>query len=453
MAGFHNDTMNALNVNFGTVPLSAPEITQAGQLLIGTGSAVKPMIAPAFLTAGAGIAIVNGPGAAITITNTAAGAALNFPVDAFTAPGTNPVVPTGGGAVTVHGTAIAASGFPVRSDSVAANAIQIEVQRSTASGASLAANAGLCSFDNTEFTVDANGFVQLAGGGLAIDSIGVQAFTAPGTNPVVPNGAGLLTINGAAVANVGIPIQSDSIAANTLQIEVQRATSSAGTDATHQGLSSFNSAQFTVDANGWVSEINGLPATKFTVDAFTGPGTNPVVPTAAGVVSVFGASVTAGTNPVRTDSLAANSYRIEVQTSQAIAGTDATKIGLAAFNSAQFTVDANGFVSALTGTAPWLDSAGGALANHTGYFATAAAVYTLPAGAVNGDEVDIVDFIGGGVVLTAQGGDKIRIGNVDSSVNGTATSTQLGDSGRFVFRAVGQVWVSVGGVEGGWILA
>lgn len=103
-------------------------------------------------------------------------------------------------------------------------------------------------------------------------------------------------------------------------------------------------------------------------------------------------------------------------------------------------------------TPTWVDSAGGGLSNHTGYFATAAAVYTLPAGVANGDIVEIADFVGGGVVLTAQNGDKIRLSNTDSNVNGTATSTQIGDSMRLVYRLVGKVWVNIPSASGMWIL-
>lgn len=73
-------------------------------------------------------------------------------------------------------------------------------------------------------------------------------------------------------------------------------------------------------------------------------GTSPVVPV-AGAITFNGAVVAAGTNPVRTDGTGVGTMALEVQTTQAIASTDATKIGLAAFNSADFTVDSNGFVS------------------------------------------------------------------------------------------------------------
>lgn len=100
-------------------------------------------------------------------------------------------------------------------------------------------------------------------------------------------------------------------------------------------------------------------------------GTSPIVPN-SGVITINGAVVASGTHPVRTDGTGPNTLALEVQTSQALIGTDATKIGLSNFNSAQFTVDANGFVSSLGAmtdyhTARYIVSAGGATdgANYT----------------------------------------------------------------------------------------
>lgn len=181
---------------------------------------------------------------------------------------------------------------------------------------------------------------------MAIDSIAVQATTAPGVNPVVPDAAGLITVNGAAVTNHSVVLETRSRAANAYNLEVQYATTSAATDATKSGVAHFDSAAFTVDANGFVTLLGGTEAIdSIGVDATSGGGTNPVLPTAAGLVTVNGARVAAGTNPIRSVSTAANVYQIQVQTSQAIAATDATKVGLANFDSAKFTVDANGFVS------------------------------------------------------------------------------------------------------------
>ena len=86
------------------------------------------------------------------------------------------------------------------------------------------------------------------------------------------------------------------------------------------------------------------------VDAFTAPGTNPVTPTGGGLITVTGGQVAAGTttNVIRTDSLAANTFTIEVQRSQAAASSTIGDNGVSHFNSANFTVDANGFVSTTT---------------------------------------------------------------------------------------------------------
>lgn len=71
-----------------------------------------------------------------------------------------------------------------------------------------------------------------------------------------------------------------------------------------------------------------------------------VVPPTANNINVSGGTAAAGSTPVTTvGNIGTSTVTTNVQISQAIASTDATKIGLAAFNSTDFTVDANGFVS------------------------------------------------------------------------------------------------------------
>lgn len=113
----------------------------------------------------------------------------SFTVDAFTAPGTNPVVPDGAGLIAITGAQVATGTVGtnvIRTDSLAANSITIEIQRTTTAAAADADLNGVCHFDSSQFAVDSDGFVTLSGGGAAIDS-----FTVPsGTSPVVPDGAG-----------------------------------------------------------------------------------------------------------------------------------------------------------------------------------------------------------------------------------------------------------------------
>jgi len=107
--------------------------------------------------------------------------------------------------------------------------------------------------------------LDLSGSGLAIDSVGVQT----GTSPISPTGAGLITINGAVVAAGTNPVRTDGTGANTMAVEVQISQAIAAPDATKIGLANFDSADFTVDANGFV----GLTASAFTEGSviFMGP--------------------------------------------------------------------------------------------------------------------------------------------------------------------------------------
>lgn len=298
--------------------------------------------------------------------------------------------------------------------------------------------------------------MDLAGGSVGADSFAIDAATAPGVNPAVPTGLGLITINGAqaAAGTIGTSIQTRSVALNQFNIEVQRSSAAAFSTFALNGVSHFDNTQFTVDANGYVSMFNGLPVSSIDVDANTAPGTDPVVPTVAGVMGVSGAQVAAGVNPIRTNSIAANSYQIQVQRSSAQAASTLTANGIAHFDSASFGVDANGFVTFTgSGGMSWLDTAGGALAANTGYFVTAAAAITLPLTPAQGTIVEIVDQVGGGVVVTAAGANIIQVQNVASSAGGTSTSTQKGDALRLVFRTADLTWYCAPGAGGNWILA
>lgn len=214
----------------------------------------------------------------------------------------------------------------------------------TSSGGTVAITGSSASPNNHTINFD------LTGGGLGVDSFQVQAATVPGVNPVTPTGLGLVNVNATTVANHSVPIETRTRALNTYNIEAQIATSAAATDATKNGLAHYNSNQFSIDSNGFVSLTGGGLA----IDSIgTQTGTNPIVPTAAGLVTINGAVVAAGTNPVRSDGTGANTMAIEVQISQALAATDATKIGLSNFNSAIFTVDGNGFVSLPNAAISW----------------------------------------------------------------------------------------------------
>lgn len=90
-----------------------------------------------------------------------------------------------------------------------------------------------------------------------------------------------------------------------------------------------------------------------------------VPPNGAGIIHVAGAVVAAGAVPFTTvGNAGTNTETWNIQTSQAIASSNASNIGLSAFNSAEFSVDANGFVSLLSADdlhiTPFIVSASGA---------------------------------------------------------------------------------------------
>jgi hypothetical protein len=292
-------------------------------------------------------------------------------------------------------------------------------------------------------------------GGQSITNFDVDAHSAPGTDPVVPNASGTVIITGGQTApgTISSIIQTKSLAANTWTTQIQQTSAVAAKDTTKNGVSHFNSAQFTND-QGFVSVISGLYSASFMVDAFTGPGTNPVVPDATGKITMTGGQTAPGTisNIIQTKSLAANTWTTQIQQTSAVAAKDTTKNGVSHFNSAQFTND-QGFISIISGaTFPWTDTSGAFnAAVYNGYFITAAATATLPASPSQGDRIQFIVDAAAALVVTANTGQKIRIANQVSSTAGTFTSALQGDALNLVYRASSTTWMADSSPCGIWI--
>ncbi len=153
----------------------------------------------------------------------------------------------------------------------------------------------------------------------------------------------VIVVTGASTPAGSVPLFTAG-AGNTVTYNIQKSQAIAATDATKVGVASFDSASFAVDANGFVTIIGSTsPLSRMLVQT----GTSPVI-ASGGAITFNGSVVSAGTNPVRTDGTGANTMALEVQRSQAIVATDATKVGLAVFDSASFSVDANGYVTLAT---------------------------------------------------------------------------------------------------------
>jgi hypothetical protein len=448
----------------------------------------------------------------ILVTGGSIGPIDKFTVDNATFPGITTVTADFSGNININGRTVPAGSIPVDTRSIALSQYQIEVQITQAIAASDATKIGLAAFNQTQFVVDANGFVSLLGGGAPIEQVTVQAHTAPGTNPVVAN-SGNININGSIVAAHAIPLQSDSLAANTFNIEAQFASAQAASSGTNAGMASFNSSFFTVDANGYVGLVGGFPAiNQVGVQAFTGPGTNPVTASATGQINVNGTIVASHSIPIRTDSLAVNTYNVEVQYSSAAATSIANNAGMASFSTTYFTVDANGFVTVTgpasavlltnsagvgvwsgtmtngqviigsTGATPiantltagagiaigngpgtitiaatgagfaWSDQAVSFnAAKENGYFITAVATATLPLDGVSveGDTIAFIVDTASNLTIQASAGQTIRLSTKTSTVAGTLTNTQRGDSIELVYRKATLTWIALD-ANGGW---
>lgn len=375
---------------------------------------------------------------------------LGITPDADTSPGTSPVIPNSSGNIILEGGATFATGTqanPIRTNSLAANTIDLQIQLAGSnSGASTPNNFGVVQFDSNQFTVT-SGFVQLSGGTTsAIEKVNVQT----GTSPIVPSSSAI-TINGAVVAAGINPVRTDGTGANTMAVEVQTTQAIAATDATKIGLAAFNSAQFSADANGFVSLVNGSTISTVTLDA----ATSPIAPSAGNITLTGGQVATGvvGANVIRTRGNTASSCTIEIQRSTVSAVSDSTKNGVCHFSSSQFNVDANGFVTftGSTSNIPWTDEGGNFNAgSNQGYFCTASLTGTLPPTPAQGDVVRVVVDTASVVNITANAGQKIRLGNSISALAGTAASTKQGDSVDLVYRASSATWYSVGGIQGSW---
>lgn len=157
-------------------------------------------------------------------------------------------------------------------------------------------------------------------------------------------------------------------------------------------------------------------------------GNNPQIPTQfdadsgfaipiANTLEILGGTTAAGIIPVSTSG-SGNTITTLVQFSQAIASTDATRVGLAAFDSSDFAVDANGFVT-LTGL--------GAL------------FFNADSGQATPNGSGIVNVLGGNGLSSIASGNTITF-DVDASI---ATS-YVTDSGSAI--ASGNILNVLGGV-------
>lgn len=254
-------------------------------------------------------------------------------------------------------------------------------------------------YSSPDITIETNG------GGSPIEQITIDNSTGAGTNPVLPDGSGNFTITGAQQVNASLPnvIQTHSFAANSFAITIQRAAAAIAADTTQNGVSHFDSTDFTVAASGFV-ELSATGAAK-TITGDSGGALSP----------------------------AANNWNI---------------VGLSGSKT-------SGAASTLTIKSPPFSQVGGSATSslNTGEFVTAAVTRTLPvsAGLADGDLFIYVATTAGALIIQSVAAQKIRLGNTITAAAGTATSTAIGDSLTLRFNATDGFFYAVSSI-GNWTL-
>jgi hypothetical protein len=289
--------------------------------------------------------------------------------------------------------------------------------------------------------------ISLVGGGPAIETLTVD-FTSGPPPPlaVIPNTGDIkITSSRIATNQFSSALRTATLVANTINLQIQEAGSNAAVaTANKYGVSQYDANQFTV-TSGFVSLVGGGGAAvqSNTVDTFTAPAITNVVSPNSGTITVTGAQVATGTvgaNVIRTDSKAVGSYTIEIQRSTMVGAVDSTKNGVCHFDSADFSVDGNGFVS-LNGTGIFLwQTTSVNIANlsvNHGYLCISpggALTLGLPATAALGDEIEITLDGATSFQITQAAGQQIRYGNFETTLGatGTLTSSRPGDTVRMV---------------------
>jgi len=100
---------------------------------------------------------------------------------------------------------------------------------------------------------------------------------------------------------------------------------------------------------------------------------------------------------------------------------------------------------------PWTDESSNFNAQpNNGYFCTASLTVSLPSSPSQGDVIKILSDTTGMVMIQANTGQYIRIGNVIGSAAGNAINTRQGDAIDFVYRAASTTWYAYDGVVGTW---
>lgn len=274
-------------------------------------------------------------GAKWVLFSTAAGDLLNIQVDSNAGGINNPVLPTAAGTITITGAQVGpgvVGADVILSNTLAEHIITLQIQQTSAVAAKDTSKNGVAHFNSGQFTND-QGFISLKGGGEAIDSIQVDIATAPGTLPVVPDAAGLITVTGAQIHNAGLAnvIQTDTKAQNQYTIEIQQAGVDAAQNLNKNGVSHYNNNQFTLGTEAFVSLKGGTTPAILTLSDDVNAT---ISPSATGNIQLVGhineqgatkfSTVVAGTNLATINPMSASRWIVDPLGTAGFNGTHQT---------------------------------------------------------------------------------------------------------------------------------
>ncbi len=432
MAGFSNDTMYAANVNFAGG--KAATVLADGQLLI--GATVAPNIRVGTLTSSGGsVTITNGAGT-INLETTGGAGITNFNVDANTAPGTDPVVPNGSGTIAITGAQVAAGvvgANVIRTDSLAANAFTIEVQRSTAVASTASVNNGVAHFNSAQFSVDGNGFVSTSGTGIGNtitgDTGGALSPTAGNWNIL---GSGSITTSGAAstltTQLTGLTNHAVLVGAGTSTITKVGPTATAG--------QVFQSAGSSADP---VFSTATYPSTTTVSQILYSSATNTVSGLAT---SNRGVLTTGATGVPAITALATDGQLIIGSTAGAPAAATLTAGTGVSITNGSNSITVNAVGGGITWSVVTVDTTftvnTGTIANRAGTLAMA-----LPAISAVGSIIEITGInTAAGWQITQAASQQIFFGNTSTTLGatGSLTSTAIRDSLKMVCVVANLTW-------------
>lgn len=419
----------------------------------------------------------------------------------------------------ILGTVVAAHSIPLETTG-SGNTVTVEVQYASAAASSVGTNAGVASFNSNAFTVDANGFVSLVGGGVAIQTINGDVGSITGSTVTI-------WTNQASGANAGYTVKFiNSGTTSTLNFTDVNSNTTLGSNAGNGtmgtnntflgiGAGSTSTGSHNIAIGSSTMHLSGAGNSNVAIgdsimNGLGNGGNNVIVghnsgSTLQGASNVLigqgvgSAGTLTGSSNVMIGQSAGTAYTSSesgnILLGASVAGTvgesNVTRIGNAGNQTACYIDGITGIT--VTGSAPVAVNSSGRLSSlgfgtsgqvltsnsspnsptwqaapftamtytdeatsfavvaNNGYFVTGAATATLPASPAQGNIANFVIDASVALTITANTGQKIRLGAAVSASAGTCVSSTQGNSISLVYRVSDTTWLALSSI-GTWTI-